>query len=111
MAKGHKACSQCGADNGARALSCGSCHQPFDIGAANEVFFFPITGNNIITPAGKCPVPWKGDLVAWVEAVRDTAPNDHFTDAALRYWLRTVVPANEFTNLATELSPLQTSML
>lgn len=109
MAKGHKVCSHCQSDNGARALVCGQCNEPFDVGQADAIYFYPTKGLNIYTPAGKCPVPWEGDLTAWVDGVRATKPDDHFTDQALRYWLRTLVPAGEYEKLATELLTTQLS--
>lgn len=102
--KGHKECPKCGADNGARATVCVSCNEPFFIGESSEPTFIPVYGNTIYTPAGKCPVPWKGDLHEWIEGVRHTDEQNHFSATALRYWFRTIVDKETYSQLAKDIA-------
>ncbi len=96
MAKGHKNCPACKADVGCRVLTC-PCGHEFTtavIGAVKpEDFFYPVRGNTILTPAGVCPIKYCGNLTDWVhDVLASDAEGNHYSAAALKYWLRRVAP-------------------
>lgn len=70
-----------------------------------EIGFIPISGYTILTPSGKCPVPWNGDLQDWVQRLQDHVGQEGNTygTSALKYWLRRLVSATEYESLVADL--------
>lgn len=99
--RGKKKCPKCGAANGPRQRIC-ECGYKFEFKPASfepqvgrkpreEAHgpqFFPLRGNTVLTPAGKCLVPWQGNLPEWVRQVQEVhGQGDFFSASALAYWL------------------------
>lgn len=91
MARGHKTCPTCKNETGPRTKVCVVCGHEFAFkaeGPEAEVFF-PMKGNLILTPAGRCPVQYRGNVREWASVLVESWEGaDKLTAGAVRYWLR-----------------------
>ena len=120
MAKGQKICPKCNGVNGCRSHKCDCGHvfesakksplpspsvvnttqepkpvtRPICLGRKKRESFY---SELIYTPSGKCPVAWNGDVLSWAQ---DVLSYGNYTPSALKYWLRGLVPSEEFKGLA-----------
>lgn len=101
MAKGIKSCPTCASETGARSLKCVKCGYEFKSAVIENGYcdpdkkpdgprLFPIYGNMVYTPAGKCPAVYNGNLDVFLNKLEQfIRPNKLHPEAAL-YWLRSI---------------------
>ncbi len=66
-----------------------------------------VNGRLILTPSGPCPVPWTSNtrLHQWIEEVEKSCPEGYqYAGSALRYWLKTVLPREDYPGLVRLIS-------
>ncbi len=112
MAKGAKTCPKCKAVVGCRTHQCvcgytfQSAINPVENNTDHERMCYPLRGNTISTPAGKCPVPYQGDLQSWIISLQghiDAKEGNQYAPRALRYFLRGMVSPEEYAVLAPQI--------
>lgn len=87
--KGKKQCPQCQAYQGVRTQIC-ACGWAFDGSQPvakdpDEVVVRNLLEAQILTPSGKCPVPFEGNIQSWVS---ELCSKHNYAPSAIKYFLR-----------------------